>query len=421
MVCMHIVIIGSGIAGDTAALTIRELDKEVKITMISDENAPLYSACVFHKYISGELERKRVFLKKIEDYSDEDIDILFGQHVSKVDTEKKKLFLENAHLNYDRLIIATGSRPRIPPIEGSNKNGVFCLKSVEDADKIVNHRGSNAVVIGAGPIGIEAGIALQKRGYEVYVIEMLDRVLPRLFDKKPASILSELMEEHGIKVFTNEMVGKIVGTEEVSGVKTNKRELECDTVLLSCGMRPNTEFAEKSGIELGKYKGIKVNPQMMTNIKDVYACGDCVETKDVVTGKEKLSLLWHTAKLQGYIAGCNCLGTPKTYPGSLNYTIVEVFEKYAVSSGNTAGELEAQNPKVTDIGNSGTYRRLILADNRIVGLQFVGEKIIDLGLPLGAIRRGDSIKFLEKIFKKEELFSHVPWLTWMRPFLARID
>jgi NADH oxidase (H2O2-forming) len=163
-------------------------------------------------------------------------------------------------------------------------------------------------------------------------------------------------------------------------------------------MRPNTEFVIDSGIEIGKYRGINVNAKMETNIDDVYACGDCVETKDVVTGEDRLSLLWHTAMLQGYVAGCNSLEVSKIYPGSLNFTVVEVFEKYAVSSGNTFEELMKRKPKIIEVESDETYKKLIVLNDRIIGLQIIGEYLSsDISLTLGAIRRRESITHLEEI------------------------
>jgi len=415
---LQAVIVGNGIAGDTVASTMRSIDKEVGITIVSKDRHPLYSACVLpKKYLSNEMEREEVFLRKKSYYKDNDINLIGGKEVQKVNTESKSVILNSKSIGYDKLVIASGSRPGIPPFGRVEKNGIFCLKTIEDADAIKGHKGRKAVVIGSGPIGIESAVALHKIGYEVTVIEMLDRILPKLFDTKEAAILCSTLKDNGIRVLTGELVSEILGKKTVEGVVTARRKLECDTVLLTCGMRPNTEFLIDSGIETGKYRGIKVNAKMETNIDDVYACGDCVETKDVVTGEDRLSLLWHTAMLQGYVAGCNSLEVSKIYPGSLNFTVVEVFEKYAVSSGNTFEELMGRKSKIFEDDSGGTYKKLIVSDDSIIGLQFIGEDLsFDIGFILGAIRRGESITRLEEITENASLLSHTPWVNWARSF-----
>lgn len=416
--CMRVVIIGNGIAGNTACSTIRSFNRDVEITLISEEEKPLYSPCVFPHFISGELEKERVFLKELEDYSKEDIDLILKQEVAKIDPENKKVFLDKTGIEYDKLIIATGSKTAVPPIVGLNKNGILTLKSVEDAEIIYSYKGRRIVIIGAGPIGLETAISLQKRGYEVYVIELLDRVLPRLFDEKPASIVKRILERHDIKVFTGEKVNEIIGEREVKGVITNKCELECDVVLLATGMKPRTELAKGAGIELGEFEGIKVDSRMRTNVEDVYACGDCVEIEDVATGKSKLSLLWHTAKLQGYIAGCNCLGIRKRYPGSLNFAVICIYGTYAVSSGNTATEFKERNPEIVEKDMDGDYLRLIIANGTIAGMQFVGKEIKrELGILLGVIKKRENAKDLKKIFETEEFICYFPWLRSIYPYL----
>jgi len=179
----RIVIIGNGIAGNSAASAIRSSKNQVAVTIISQEPFPEYSACTLSKkYLSGEMKRDEVFLKAPEDYFREKITPLFGQQVINIDAREKKVILEQEEVRYDKLILAMGGNPMIPPLPGVEKKGIFTLKSLGDADSIFSYSGSKAVVIGAGAIGIEASISLRKRGWNVVLLELLDRVLPTMFD-----------------------------------------------------------------------------------------------------------------------------------------------------------------------------------------------------------------------------------------------
>src|SRR4030042_3433814 len=159
---LHMVVVGNGAAGNSAASAIRRVNKGTSITMIAQEPHPQYSAGVLSKkYISGEMRKEEVFIKTFEDYSKENIDILLDQKVYQIDSGKKSVMLGNRSIRYDKLIIATGSRPVLPRIEGVDKKKVFTLKSLKDAEAIFNCPGEKEVVVGAGPIGEEASICLK--------------------------------------------------------------------------------------------------------------------------------------------------------------------------------------------------------------------------------------------------------------------
>lgn len=400
---MDVLVLGNGVAGNTASSTLRELDKEAHITIISEESFPEYSACALPHYIAGEYSRRRLFLRTKKSYAGEKIKTILGEKVTAIDPANKKVSLDGKSLSYDRLIIATGSKPVIPPIPGANLNGVFTLKSPADADGILNNLGKAAVVVGSGPIGVETSIALRKRGLEVYLIEFLPRVMPKIFDEKPASILQGILEENGIKVFAAERVATIVGNGTVEGVTTDKRQIECDEVILGVGMRPNVELAKQAGITVGSLGGISVNRQMMTNLADIYACGDCIETRDMATGQVTLSPLWHNAKRQGIIAGYNCAGIPKVYPGSESITSLDVYGTHAASFGRIEAEPnQEENVEVVEryIGNN--YYRLIISQGRIVGAQSLGNAQ-DMGALLYALIKRESLGKINQIIEGKPL------------------
>ncbi len=231
---MHIAVIGNGAAGNNAALTAGNLNG--KVSIVSEEPYPAYSACALKYYLSGDIPRQHLFLKTIEDYSEADINTIFDKKVEGIDVKRQKINFQNGSLSYDKLVIATGAESLIPSITGIKKRGVFTFKSLEDTDKILDYPMSEAVIIGSGFIGVEIGTTLKKKGISVTLVELKERILPRAFDKKPAHIIETILKEHGIKILTEERVVQILGKAKVEGVKTGKREIRADAVILASGM-----------------------------------------------------------------------------------------------------------------------------------------------------------------------------------------
>jgi len=406
------VIIGGGIAGVTAAETIRMLDKESEIALISEEE-PLYSPCIFPHCLANEVSIDRIFLKKANDLEKDGIELI-KQKATKIDKDQKKVYLsDGGMIGFDKLILSTGSRPAIPPIEGIERGGVFTFKSFDDFVKVhevVQKKRGSAVIIGGGVIGVEVACALRKVGWDVYVVEFFNRVLPRLLDPEPASIVKEEMENNGIHVFTGERVEKITGPDNrAETVITNKRRIDCDMVISVTGMRPRTELAKEAGIELGRYGGIKVDSYMRTSASDIYACGDCVEVEDIPSGKSKLSMLWHISKLQGYVAGYNCLGIKKKFPGAVSLTIINLFDTYIASNANILDNFKEEKTKIIERRDGKNYLRAILLNNRVVSVQFVGKNIeeVRLGLVFGLLRKAKQLEALQETSAKEEIIQRV--------------
>ncbi len=414
---MKVIVLGNGVAGNTASSTIRQLDKEAEITIISQEKHPEYSACALPHYIASEIDKRKVFLKTESDYAKDGIKTIFGQKVTSIEPENRKVFFDSSSLAYDKLVLATGSNPVILPIPGSKLNGVFPLKSLDDADRILGHMGHAAVIIGSGPVGVETAIALKTRGLQVYLLEVFDRIMPRLFDEIPSARLREILEKNGITVLTGEKVTGITGSGKVAGISTDKRKIACDLVIMGTGMRPNVELAKQSGCDIGALGGISVNERMMTNLEDIYACGDCIESVDRTTGEKTLCLLWHNAVRQGEVAGLNCAGVSRSYPGSENITSLVVFDIHATSFGYTEAEA-SQNGDVEVIEKSAgkNYYRLITASGKLVGAQSIGNSE-DMGALRCSMLRCDDLSEIKRAFDEKSAslnplhYRVVPYLT----------
>ena len=413
-----VVVVGSGIAGDSAASTIRRIDPTAYVTLISEERNPLYSPCAFHKFLSGELEVKRLFLKKLEDYSRDGIRTLFGKKATEIDLKIGKISIEGERIPFDKLILATGGNVRVPPVQGVAKRGVFTLKTMEDVEAVFHYPAKRAVVIGSGPIGTEAGMGLRSRGLEVSIIEIFNRVLPRLFDEQAALILTEMMTQQGIRVLTEENVVEISGGESARGVITNKREIDCEMVIMAAGVRPNIELARLAGLDVGPLGGIKTNEYMMTSVENIYSCGDCVESRDIISGENTLSQFWPNAKRQGWVSGCNCVGRRTRFTGSLNATSIEMNGTYAVSAGiGSVSMSSCHDHEIIEKVLDSSYYRFILKDRRLVGVQLI-NKSEHAGLLFSRMLRKDDWAHLAEQILNDKWVSMRPWNYWMSRYTS---
>ncbi|MFZ5651812.1 MAG: NAD(P)/FAD-dependent oxidoreductase [Bacillota bacterium] len=409
---MHTVIIGNGIAGNAVAFNIRKYDRQGKVTVISAEDCQAYDPGALPYYVSSEVPRKVVFIKAAEDYRRENIELLLGKKVVAIHPDYKAISLEGGgEMTYDNLVIATGGDSVIPPFPGAGKEGIFGCKSLFEADRLAEHNGKSAVVIGSGLIGIEVGEALKKRGYEVYLVELLEWIMPRVFDREPAELLAASLSRNGINVLTGEKVLAIQGGSRVQGVTTDKRTINCDTVVLAAGVAPASRLAVNAGLEIGKTRGIKVDQGMMTSEPGIYACGDCVESRDAFTGHSALYQLRHNALEQGEVIAKICCGIEASYRGAWSFTRVHFFGAYGVSLGQTyASVQEKEGVEIIEKSKPEGYSRLIVQNGMLMGAQLVGKAAHHAGYLLGALWRRDNLSRLKDNREKlVSLNSPYPW------------
>ena len=402
-----VLIIGNGIAGATAAFTLRQLDTEKRITVVTDEEYPLYTICALPHFLCDELEKEGLMIKTPTDYEQSGIHLLTKKTVSAIDPQKKKTyFTDGDSLSYDTLVLATGSYPLRLPLNGVDLPGVFFLKNLDDAKAIAGHPCEKAVVVGSGAVGIETALSLMKRGAEVTIVELLDRILPRALDKKPADVLAGMLENAGIRVLTSEKLMAIKGDNRVAGVTTDKREIPCDLVVLGAGMRPNVSLAKEMGCEIGETGGVKVDEFMKTSVNGVYACGDCAETIDMFTNTKTLSMLWNNAKRQGNVVGHNLAGVPMAYPGSENVTSLECLGVHVASFGILESNSSGRG-KSMEIQRGSCRMWVTVIDDRIAGTQSIGECPQAHAL-LYAVKRKESIQNLRTTFSNPSDIALLP-------------
>ncbi|MCD6567717.1 MAG: NAD(P)/FAD-dependent oxidoreductase [Dehalococcoidia bacterium] len=407
---MDIVIVGNGIAGNAVASAIRKRDRQSNVTIVSKENFQEYDPCSLPYYVSGDVLREMVFRKSWEDYEREQVNLVLGEKVETIEPSRKTITTDKrTALKYDKLVLAQGGKAIVPPIKNVDMKGVMGCKLLGEADDLAAHKGKTAVVIGSGPIGIESAEALVKNGYQVYMVELLEWIMPMLFDERPARQLEEALNNYGIRVLTGEKVLSVTGDSEVSGVVTNKREIQCDAVVLATGVMPSMDIAKTAGIETAR--GIKVDERMMTSVEDIYACGDCVETVDAITGEPALYLLKHNAIEQAEVVARNCLGDICAYAGAWSFARVHYFDTHAVSIGQSskaAGESADIEIIERELGED--YLRLILREGKLVGAQAIGKIANYAGILLGTMWRQDDLSKLRANWDKVLQVNYAtPW------------
>ncbi|MDN5345049.1 MAG: hypothetical protein PWQ18_1163 [Clostridia bacterium] len=407
---LKIVIIGDGIAGYTAARQIKRLAAEAPVTLIGAEKVPPYSACALPDYLAGYQGREGVFLPSFLEL--EGVEIRRGTLAEGIDTGEQRVKVSGQWLPYDRLILATGSVAIIPPVPGAGLPGNFTLKTLKDVDAILAWGGWAAVVVGSGAIGIETSLALREKGFEVTLIELLDRILPTAFDLEPSRLLQAEVEKHGVRVMVGEKVMEVKGQERVTGVGTTGGDIPCDLVIWAAGVRPNITLGREANLEIGQFRGLKVNAALATSAPYIYACGDCVETWDRVLQRPGLSLLWASAKEQAAVAASNCLGIAREYPGSLGVLIEEIGTLTAVSAGFTEASLQNM-PGIGAINvlkgkDACGYHKMLVQGEKIVGIQVVGH-FRGAGAVLAWMQKGTPLAAIREVLDNPVYLSGAPW------------
>jgi NAD(P)H-nitrite reductase large subunit len=376
---MRYVIIGGSAAAISAVETIRSIDRESQVDLFSDETTPLFSRVLLPYYLAEELSKPLLNFRSADFFEQNKVTPHLGVRIRQISVDSKVADTENGEsYPFDKLLLATGGNPIIPPIQGIDKHGISTLKTMADAERIYHLRGKKAVVIGAGSVGVESCISLKKRGMEVTLLEQLGHVLPTVFDDEAASMIQKRIEALGIKMVIGERALRFTGNGHVKGVVTDSEEIECDLVVLAVGVKPAVELAQKAGIEIGSLGGIKVNGQMMTSALDIYAAGDVAETYDITREGNWINAIWPCAVEQGRVAGSNMAGRETPYEGSFRRNSIGNFIGVpAISMGLThadacsgceSGEEFQEIRKRT----KDTYKKLVLRNGRLVGTILVG-------------------------------------------------
>lgn len=370
---MHHVIIGSGVAGITAAL---ELSRRQAgpVDVYTDEPHPYYYRPQLSHFMAGEISLNELLKRSPEWYAQRGIQLHLNTPVSRLDPDRKQILLAGGTpVAYDCLLVAAGSLPIVPRMEGATQAGVFTWRTLSDALAIKERaaRCRQAVVIGGGLLGLEAAHGLHKAGLDVTVLEFFPRLLPRQLDQEGATLLQQLTEGLGLRVAVGAETQALLGDGEVTGVRLKDgREFPAQLVVVATGVRCNVALA--AGTALATDRGLIVDEHMATNLPDIYAAGD------IASFQGRTWAIAPVAQAQGRVAAANMAGDPQVYEAAPPATTLKIVGLDLTSVGTTQPEPGAEGyveTRETDIA-AGRYKKLVLKEGRLVGAIVIGDKAL---------------------------------------------
>jgi NADH oxidase (H2O2-forming) len=391
----RIIIIGANASGVDAASAARKKDRTAEITLINQEKHAGYSRCGLPFVLGGQIPSfKDLIVYPPAYFQMLKLNLKNETKVTAVNTKDKTVTTVDKAgatetLQYDSLVIATGADAFMPPIKGREKQGILSLRTLEDGEKIdqaVKDGAKSAVIMGAGLIGLETGVALMERGLKVTVVEMLPQILPQMLDADMAKHVQEALLEKGMRILTGKVVEEFLGDEKVTAIMAGGERIEADLFISAFGVRANTKLAADAGIPLGETRAIKTNSRMETEVKNVYAIGDCAEAPNVITHRPACAQLGTVAVRQGKVAGINAAGDYAQFSGILASAVTKLFDIEAGVTGLT--EAAAQRARIEVV--TGTISSKTRADyypsaspikvklvvekesQRIIGAQVIG-------------------------------------------------
>lgn len=391
-------IIGNSSGGIAAAEAIREIDRRGKLTIVSEEPYPAYSRPLIARHLAGEAPLERMGYRPPSFYRDLDIELTLGHALTGLDLAAREVTLANGQtLPWDRLLLAVGGTPIVPPTEGLREHEFFNFTTLDDARRLAAHVPGHrhAVVVGGGLIGLSVTEALARLGQDVTIVELAPQILGRALDAHAAGLVLEALTQAGVRVLTGRTVTRVLGSRPgeraVSAVSLDDgAELPCDTLVVAIGVRPRTEIIAGSGVAV--QRGIVVDRQMATSQRGVYACGDVAEAYDFIAGASRLTPIWPNAYLGGRIAGRNMAGVETVYAGGTAMNSLHFFGVSVMSAGIV--DPPADDPGFEVLRRAGpahdVYRKIVLQGERIVGLIFAGA-IERAGIVFGLMRNGTPV------------------------------
>jgi NADPH-dependent 2,4-dienoyl-CoA reductase/sulfur reductase-like enzyme len=406
---MRLVVIGGVAAGTKAASRARRVDPDLEITVYQEEPEISISECGLPYLISGVVEdRDALVARTPEQFAEKDVAVLTRHRVERISPDDKKLVVKNLVTgeeledSYDRLIISTGARAILPPIDGADLAGVFVLRFLTDSDKIcsfIKERSpKKAVVVGGGYVGLEITESLVEIGIEVSLVEAMERI-GGIYSPDISEKIEEHLEEKGVRIFTGEEVRRLVkdDDERVRAVSFGDEEIAAELVIVAVGAKPEVTLAEEAGVEIGPSGAIQVDKHLKTNLRDVWAAGDCAESVHLVTGECGWEPLGDTANQMGRVAGTNAARGEDVleFPGILNTGVFKVFDLVVAKTGLSEEEaadagfevvtstVESKSKAGYYPGGQPTFIKLIVdrATGRLLGAETVGgnaDKYVDI-------------------------------------------
>lgn len=362
---MKYVIIGNSAAGIACVEGIRSADAEGEITIVSDEPFAAYGRPLISYYLLGATDRQRMLYRPADFYERNKVRTLLGARAEKIDPAAQKIVLRGGEeIPYDRLLVATGSRPFEPPMEGidgvKNKFNFMTLQDALSLEKVLSKR-KNVLIIGAGLIGLKCLEGILERVKSVSVVDMAGRILPSILDDAGAAIVRRELEGKGAKFYLSDSVAKFEGN--TAHLKSGK-EISFDILVVAVGVRPNTELVKDAGGEVSR--GVVTDEKQQTSLKNVYAAGDCAESFDITSGARKVLALLPNAYRQGYTAGVNMAGGEAAFADAMPLNAIGFFGSHVLTAGSYEGESFVQ-------AEGDVYRKFFCKDGVLKGFILVNS------------------------------------------------
>ncbi len=390
-------IIGNSAGGIGAIEAIRSVDAKGSITVVSDEPYPAYSRPLISEYLAGERDLNSMLYRPHDFYEKMETAKMFGNVAVSLDLQARQLELDNRqNVAYQSILLATGGKPIVPPIEGLKRKGVYTFTRLDDAKAIgerIEAGAERAVVIGGGLIGISLAEALHKRGIRVTIVELMERILGAVLDEEASKVAENAVRRAGIDIRTGHTVESVVGKSgDESGVRgvvlDSGDTIECDLLVVAIGVQPNTDLVRDTDIEVRR--GIIVNRQMAAGFPGVYACGDVAESYDFIHGQERVVPVWPNAHIGGRIAGYNMAGRYAEYPGGTAINSLKYFGLPIASAGIVNPPGNGEGYEVLSRRDEDRYQKFVIRDGRLVGMVLVRD-MERSGIMFGLMRDGVDI------------------------------
>ena len=361
---MNYVIIGNSAAAIGTISGIREFDSTGKITVISDEKYHTYSRPLISYWLQGKVSDKNIYYRPADFYEKNGVETVLGKKVMKIDTANSAVTLEDGlSVPYDKLMVATGSKPFVPPMNGLDKVHYHTFMSYDSVKAIRAEakEGTKVLIIGAGLIGLKAAEALSAYHAKITVVDMADRILPSILDVRAGQKMQKHIEEQGVKFILGTSADEI---KEHSAKLKNGVTVDFDMLIIAVGVRPNTELVADAG---GKVeRGIITDMTQKTTLDNVYAAGDCTVSYDASSDTEKILALLPNAYMQGEVAGRNMAGREFYYVNAIPMNAIGFFGLHIITAGDYNGE-----EYVDETEN--TYKKLVFREGQLKGYILMGD------------------------------------------------
>ncbi len=403
-------IIGNSTAAIGAVEGIRKIDVKTPITLISKETYHTYSRPLISYLLAGEVDEEHMYYRPQDFYEKNTVETCLGTEVAGIDSESRAVHTaEGDKISFEKLLIATGGRPFVPPIDGTDAEGVFTYTSWNDAkavERCIKERTQNtslikAVVIGAGLIGIKSAEALNARGVKVCMVELAERVLPLALDEHGSELAASALKDAGVELRCGTTVERILTREgRVSGamLKTGD-EVPCDLIIIAIGVVPEIDLVKDTSINAER--GILIDNHCETSVKGIYAAGDVAQGKDALTDQRRTIPIFPNAYRQGNVAGVNMAGGAADCDNAFAMNSVEIFGLPTISVGLSTASGEGFEVIEKRNGDAHHYKRLVLQDNRIVGALFVGD-VDRAGIITGLVRERVDVSGIRELLLTDE-------------------